>query len=336
VILDLERFIREEEPHWRALDALLAHLEERFGEPLAHEDAKRLYYLYRRATSDLARIKTFAAEPELRGYLERLVARAYTEIHETRDRPYRLHPVEWFFVTLPQTFRRRFRAFAVALAVTMVGIGFGVGAVALDSEAKAVIMPFSHVQDDPAKRVAEEENRTKDRMADHKSSFAAMLMTHNTKVGIMTMAFGLTWGIGSIVLLFYNGVILGAVALDYIRAGQTTFLFGWLLPHGVIEIPAILVAGQAGLVLAAALIGRGDAAPLRKRLRDCVPDMVTLIFGVAVFLIWAGIVESFFSQYHKPVLPYSLKIAFGLLEFTMLVVFLGWSGRGAKETGKPS
>ena len=44
--------------------------------------------------------------------------------------------------------------------------------------------------------------------------------------------------------------ILGAVAVDYVADGQTRFLLGWLLPHGAIEIPAILIAGQAGLVLA--------------------------------------------------------------------------------------
>ena len=53
-------------------------------------------------------------------------------------------------------------------------------------------------------------------------------------------------------MLFYNGVILGAVAVDYVRAGETKFLLGWLMPHGVIEIPAILIAGQAGFMLALA------------------------------------------------------------------------------------
>jgi uncharacterized membrane protein SpoIIM required for sporulation len=70
------------------------------------------------------------------------------------------------------------------------------------------------------------------------------------------------------IMLFYNGVILGAVSVDYIHAGQTKFLMGWLMPHGVIEIPAILIAGQAGLLLALALIGRGTRAPLAARLRE--------------------------------------------------------------------
>jgi uncharacterized membrane protein SpoIIM required for sporulation len=57
------------------------------------------------------------------------------------------------------------------------------------------------------------------------------------------------------------------------------------------------------MVLAAALIGWGDRRGLRARLRAVRPDVVTLVFGVALLLVWAGIVESFLSQYHEPVLP---------------------------------
>src|SRR5207302_4060245 len=115
-----------------------------------------------------------------------------------------------------------------------------------------------------------------DPLQGQKTSFSAFLMTHNTKVSIFTMALGMTWGVGTIIMLFYNGIILGAVAVDYIRAGQTQFLLGWLLPHGVIEIPAILIAGQAGLILATALIGWGNRDSLRTRLRAVSPDLVTL------------------------------------------------------------
>ena len=134
-------------------------------------------------------------------------------------------------------------------------------------------------------------------------------------------------------MLFYNGVILGAVALDYVLAGETAFLLGWLLPHGVIEIPAIVLAGQAGLVLAGALIGWGRSISLKERLRNISGDLVTLIMGVAVMLIWAGIVEAFFSQYHEPVIPYEVKIGFGVLEFILLILFLAKSGRKAKGKG---
>src|SRR6266853_832420 len=136
----------------------------------------------------------------------------------------------------------------------------------------------------------------------------------------------MTWGIGSILLLFYKGVIMGAVEVDYALVGQNKFLLGWLLPHGAIEIPAILIAGQAGLMLALALIGWGKRVPLRARLRAISQDLVTLIFGVGLLLVWAGFVEVFLSQYHEPVIPYSMKIAFGLVELVLLFLFLAKSG----------
>jgi hypothetical protein len=60
----------------------------------------------------------------------------------------------------------------------------------------------------------------------------------------------MSWGIGTLILLFYNGVILGAIGTDYVLDGQGSFLAAWILPHGSIELPAIFIAGQAGLVLA--------------------------------------------------------------------------------------
>ena len=218
----------------------------------------------------------------------------------------------------------------MSVAVTLAGCAFGGLAMALDPEAKPALLPFEHLLQDPAQRVAEEEQATSDRLAGLKTSFSAFLMTHNIRVSILTLALGMTWGAGTILLLFSNGILLGAVAVDYVRAGQTKFLLGWLLPHGVVEIPAILIAGQAGLMLALALIGWGRRIPLRARLREVSRDLVTLIFGVGLLLVWAGFVEAFLSQYHEPVVPYSVKIAFGLVELVLLSLFLARSG--ARDT----
>jgi uncharacterized membrane protein SpoIIM required for sporulation len=137
----------------------------------------------------------------------------------------------------------------------------------------------------------------------------------------------MTWGVGTLILLFYNGVILGAVAADYISAGFGTFLTGWLLPHGSVEIPAILLGGQGGFILAGALIGWGGRTSRPDRLRAVAPDLFAIVAGAAAMLVWAGMVEAFISQYHKPVVPYELKIAFGVCELVALTAFLGWAGR---------
>jgi uncharacterized membrane protein SpoIIM required for sporulation len=193
-------------------------------------------------------------------------------------------------------------------------------------------MAFGHDQLTPEERVRQEEESKGERLSGQKTSFSAYLMTHNTRVSIFTLALGMTWGVGTIISLFYNGVIMGSISVDYIHAGQTKFLLGWLLPHGVIEIPAILIAGQAGLVLAGALIGWGKRTPLTARLRAVSRDLATLIFGVAILLVWAGFVEAFFSQYHAPVLPYEVKIAFGLVELGLLWMFLAKSGSSRPDS----
>jgi len=331
MLIDLQKFIVAERPFWSELEGMLDTLERRPELRLTLGQVERFHYLYQRTSADLAKIKTLSAEPNTRAYLESMVARAFGEIHETRERPHRLAPLHWFFGTFPQTFRRHINAFWICLAAMLAGSLFGGFVLIADPDSKPVLLPFSHLHGDPSDRVAAEESALDDRLQGAKSSFSSYLMTHNTKVSIFTLALGLTWGIGTLIMLFYNGVILGAVALDYVLAGETTFLMGWLLPHGAIEIPAIILAGQAGLVLAGALIGWGKPLPLKSRLRKISGDLVTLICGIASMLIWAGIIEAFFSQYHEPVIPYAVKIGFGTLELILLVLFLTRSGKGTKS-----
>jgi len=332
MIVDLQKFIIEERPYWSELEAVLDRLENSPEYKLKLRPLERFHYLYQRASADLAKISTFSAEPNTRFYLESLVGRAFGEIHETREKAHRLRPLHWFFTTFPQTFRKHIRGFWISLVALMVGAAFGSFTIIVDSSTKQILLPFSHLQGDPSDRVKNEEDTDTDRLKGAKTSFSSFLMTHNTKVAIFTLALGMTWGIGTLIMLFYNGVILGAVAVDYVLAGETSFLLGWLLPHGAVEIPAILLAGQAGIVLAGALIGWGKPVSLRMRLRKISNDLVTLIFGVALMLVWAGIIEAFFSQYHEPVMPYYLKFAFGAFELIILTLFLGRAGRKEANT----
>jgi hypothetical protein len=88
-------------------------------------------------------------------------------------------------------------------------------------------------------------------------------------------------------------------------------------------------------VLGRALIGWGNRTPLSERLRAITPDLATLIGGVAVLLVWAGLIEAFFSQYHEPIMPYAVKITFGLVELGLLTAFLLRAGREASDNTAP-
>ena len=332
MILDLARFIERERPHWEELETSLAAIAAQRLDLSDLKTSRRVLSLFQRACSDLTRIGASNAEPELRLYLETLVARGYAEVHAAHGRSHRFTPVHWFLRVLPQTFRRQAWAFYLSVAATVVGMVVGGVLLLISPEGREVALaPFPHVaQQTPSQRVAMEEEMNRQslqRLEEGKGQFSGYLMQHNIQVSMATLALGMTYGIGTLVLLFYNGVILGGVALDYILDGQTVFLVGWLLPHGSFEIPAILIAGQAGFILARALIGWGTREGLRTRLRLVTPDLATLIGGVALMLVWAGIVEAFFSQYHEPIMPYWVKISFGTVELAVLTAFYVYCGR---------
>ncbi len=101
VIVDLQKV-----HHHRAaglgaeLEKMLNRLEANPDEQLPLAQVQRFHLLYERTAADLARIMTYSSEPETRRFLENLVARAYGEIHETREKQRRFFPLQWFFKTL--------------------------------------------------------------------------------------------------------------------------------------------------------------------------------------------------------------------------------------------
>jgi uncharacterized membrane protein SpoIIM required for sporulation len=337
VILDLDQFIRKERPYWEELERAVEQQADRERLP-GVAAARRFYYLYERAAADLAKVQTFAAEPALRGYLESLVGQAYARLHEGRGSGVRWRPFHWLTRQFPATFRRHIRAFWLALGLTLLGAAVGAFVLAMDPENKWMLVPpqFGHLDQSPSDRVRAEETQAvaqAGEIAERAPTFSTQLMTHNTKVALTALALGFLWGVFTSVVLFYNGVILGFVSYDYIADGQGTFLAAWLLPHGVPELMAIFIGGQAGLVLARAVIGHGTGLPLRHRLRLVRDDLATLAGGLAVMLVYAGLIEAFLSQYHGAHL-YSLKIAFGLAELAVLIAFFTVMGR--RESSRTS
>ena len=176
MIIDLQKFIRQEKPYWSELESVLDKLEKRPELKLSLSSLERFHYLYQRTSGGLAKIKTFASEPNTRAFLESMVARAFGEIHETRKRPHRFAPLNWFFSTFPQTFRKHVRAFWICLAAMLVGGAFGGFVTLVDPATKAVLQPFAHLHGDPSDRVAREETANEDRLAGGKSSFSARSM----------------------------------------------------------------------------------------------------------------------------------------------------------------
>src|ERR1035438_1363795 len=162
MILDVPRFVAAERVYWEELDALLKLLEDEPERRMKLEEIERLYYLYERASSDLSRLDTFSVEPGVQALLESLVARAYSEIHETRA-PIRARFKNVVFA-FPRAFRRHARAFQLSVAITIIGTLFGGLAVLRDPASKSVVLPFPGLMISPSERVEQEEKAPVDRL----------------------------------------------------------------------------------------------------------------------------------------------------------------------------
>lgn len=341
MILDLERFRREGEPHWRALEALLDRLDAHSANRIEPAQVEELENLYHRAASDLNRVTYGAPAGALRARLEALTARAYAEVYAQprnwrggRARWKRRGTKLWAWLTrrVPSAFRAHVGLFWLALAITLGGCVFGGLAVWLDPAATGVLLPYDYLRN-PAQRVASEQGAVKGvparvPNASAETGFAAMLITHNIQVSLFVLLLGVTLGLGTGLLLFTNGVMIGAVAARYIQQGFGAFVAAWLLPHGAFEIPSVLIAGQAGFLLARTLL-RGGREPRWQRLRRVLPDLLTLFGGFCCLLVWAGTVEAFVSQRSARGWATTGQIAAGVLELLLLAAYLGLAGRGA-------
>jgi uncharacterized membrane protein SpoIIM required for sporulation len=325
---DVDRFVRERTDEWRELERMLGSVQAEGIRPLGIEGARRLGQLYRAVSSDLVRARTELADASLVDYLNDLAARAYACVHtgsSTRGRQLLAFFVEEF----PRTVRHQWRPIALSAALLLSGALFGAVASARDPGSVNVMIPeqFQHV---PAERVAQDE-ATGGSGGQAAATFSTWLFTHNIQVTFTVFALGLTFGIGTVALMFYNGAPLGALAWQYHQAGHGLFYWAWILPHGIPELTVVAIAGGAGLVLA-----RGLWLPGRRRRRDALVAeariAVRLVVGAMPVLIMAGLIEGTISQIHEPRLPYPLKLLFAAVVGVGVAAFLLFGGRHREAT----
>lgn len=327
---DVERFLREREPHWHDLEALLAQVERSGARSLGIEGARRFSKLYRQVSDDLVRARTELVDATVQDYLNDLVARAYRLVYAGTVPVGSLASlrrlVAFFALDFPALVRLEWRVVALSAALFFAGGALGAAGLALDPRAASVLLPEQHQLTTPSDRVAEEEARGA-HAASEAAAFSSFLFTHNIQVSFLVFAMGLTFGVGTSALLFYNGVPLGALAYQYHAYGQGLFFWAWVLPHGIPEISAIVIAGAAGLVLA-----RGLVRPGRRSRRDALVHearrSVRLVVGAMPILVVAGLIEGSISQLHAPVVPYAVKLVFAGLVGVALYAWLALAGRG--------
>jgi uncharacterized membrane protein SpoIIM required for sporulation len=311
----IEKFIESRRPRWQRLEKLLESLERGKGRSLHPSDLPHVGRLYREATADLARLQAFqheAALPdELLDYLNHLVARAHGQIYRSPTPGWtRL----WSFLhsTFPQTFRATFSWTLASLAIFLFGCIYGFISGLIDDTFIPLVAPPHLIQQVEGGKV------WFDSILAVRPLASSVIMTNNISVTFLAFALGITFGLGTVYIMAFNGLLLGTLAALCHLHGLSVDFWSFVLPHGVIELSAIFIAGGAGLLLGSALIIPGDLSR-KDALTQRGRKAVQLILGCVPLLIFAGVVEGFFSPAHLP--PWIKFLTAGLL-FVFLLSYL--------------
>jgi uncharacterized membrane protein SpoIIM required for sporulation len=321
--MDLTTFLNQRRPDWRRLEEILRRVEGSGLSALEDEQAVEFGRLYRRAASDLNQAQTFVSGEATVQYLNNLVARCYLVIYAKTKVDLR-GLLRYVVFGFPAVFRRNLGYFLFAAALIAVGATFGFLASYFDKDvARSFLLPqdFPMIQpeDDSAARAPVIDTG-------HLSEFSAHLFTNNVSVSLTAFALGITLGVGTAWLMFYNGVIMGALGAVFVEAGQFRAFATGILPHGVLEIPAAVLGGAAGFVLAQGIIRARPWSRLHE-LPRAGKEAVLLAGGCFPLLAFAAVLEAGVARAPDWVLSSGLKLTvagvFAVL-FAVYVFLLGW------------
>ncbi len=304
-------WLEKRRPYWARLDELLTRSGRAGARNLTHSELQELALLYRQTASDLATIREDSSSGNLAHYLNQLLGRAHNLIYMgRRSRPrgvirfYRETFPEIFFETLPYTAT----ACAVFWVVAILGIVLAIANPAFQANLLGPNMM----------ETIEKRQMWTHSIVTIKPIASSAIMTNNLSVSFSTFALGITGGLGTIWMLALNGLLFGVVNAACWQAGMSQQLWSFVAPHGVLELPAIYIAGGGGLLIAKGLLFPGTL-PRRLSLVREAGRAVRLVLGIIPLLIVAGTIEGFVSPSD---LPIAVKYGVAAGMFCLLVLYV--------------
>ncbi len=290
-----ERLVARKGARWAEFQAIADRVARGGLDALAARELPDFAARYREVAADLARARVYGADPLVLAQLERLVAAGHSALYRTDRQTWQRI---WFFIAheCPGAVLASWRYVAIAYLVFLVPAGAGFALLRERPDLAPELIPDVMLEraDAGAARMAQGEGYVL-APGDVRPEMATQIITNNVKVAFYCFAAGIVLGVGSLVLLAYNGLQLGAFSGHYANVGMLGYLWTFVAGHGLLEITAICISGAAGFLLGLAIIApgdlsRGDALVLAGR------QAMRLVGTAVVLLLVAGTIEGFISS----------------------------------------
>jgi uncharacterized membrane protein SpoIIM required for sporulation len=319
--MTLGAFVRKNRPDWEKLETMLDTIESRGPRRTNRAFLQEMIALYRSATGDLAYAQTHYRGTTLLLFLHQLVARAHHQIY----RPHRVTALAFSrFVRndIPQAVREHLSPVSWSGIVFLLGIALGLSAVEFDERVALIVLPTEVLNSIYSGRMWTGNffNIVPGAVS------STLLFTSNISVALFAFAGGLSFGLITFWILFFNGFVLGVVLKLCSNYGLLGLALQFIAGHGLLEISAIIVSGGAGFVVANALLNpgswsRADALAVQGQ------AAVRMALASVPALVVAGTIEAFISP---STFPAWFKIVLGLMLGGLFWTYLLLTGRPEK------
>ena len=295
ILVNATRFRAAHEAEWERLERLVSRIEKRSVRALSDDDLLVLPLLYRSALSSLSVARETSLDRSLVTYLEQLCTRAYFQIYGVPTSALR-QLGRFFAKSWPEAVQALWRETLVSFLLTVAGAFVAYLLVRADPAWYYALMPSGLAAGrDPSASVETLRASIYNSPREDLVFLAALVFNNNGRIAILSFALGFAFAVPTILLILYNGLMLGAFVAVFASKGLGWNVVGWLMIHGTTEIFAIVLSGAAGFRIGMAVafpgrLSRSDSAIVAGR------SAATAMAGTVVMLVIAGLLEGIGRQ----------------------------------------
>lgn len=292
--MNLERWVKQRKKSWQSLEAILAGIDKNGMASLSQEELRQLGRLYRATSADLSRARSFFVDRHLESYINNLVVRAHNQVYQNANNRL-IDLFRFLWVQFPKLVLRHFDYVSAAFAlVALPLLGAYVGTNMDLNFARQELLHGQPLVPDQIWNTVEKQELWTNGVDRFSPLAASQIATHNIHVAVLAFALGITFGLGTVLILILNGISIGTIFGVCHNFGIARSLLAFVAPHGVLELTAIFISGGAGLLMGKALLFPGNYSRIDS-LKQAAKPALGLFGGCIPLLIIAGTIEGFIS-----------------------------------------
>ncbi|GGJ94501.1 hypothetical protein GCM10007063_16250 [Lentibacillus kapialis] len=306
--MNIRQFIKANRDDWKELEQYINMLDKN-KRNLSGSDIDQFNRLYQKSAQHLSYSQTYFPNEDVTAYLNELMAKAHNLLY--KDQVSSCRQIRTFFSTVfIGLLLEQWKAVIIALLLFAAG-AFAAFLSVLDDPLNL----YSLLPEEVAQSVNPEQ-LTSNSNTVNAPLMSASIMTNNIQVAFLAFAGGITFGILTVYIMVSNGIMVGALAGLYWHYNSSYEFWAFIVPHGVIELTAIFIAGGAGLLMGYKLLAPG---PLSRayQLKKQAKRSVQLLLGTMPLFIIAGIIEGFITP-----ASLSMEAKYALASLTLIGLIL--------------